>query len=478
MARHLIASDKTIQATLRIPNQQIKAMREAKRNGLAVQAPAMHRLGDGDGLYLLICIKGVTHAWRFDYAFRGLDKTLSLGVYPKVSLADARRKADEFRGLVAAGVDPSVQRKLASAEIARELEHRAMLKAGKPLPDTFEEIARRWSRDQHADKVSPGHAERTLIRLKQNIFPWLGARPIATIAATDVLACLRRIEAKGNLETAQRTQAACSQVFRYAVAEGKRDRDPTVDLRDALRTPTKKKHAAITKPEALKNLLLAMDGYKGKLATRVALQLSALVFQRPGEVRHMEWAQLDFDQRLWTVPASLMKRTIDGKKNGDPHLVPLSDQTMRLLRELQPLTGAGRFVFPGARTNDKPISENTVIAALQSLGYDSDVMTAHGFRATARTMLAEILGEDAAVIEAQLAHKTTDPNGDSYNRAQWMLRRHDMMQDWANYLDGVRLGVLRPPKQQPKTAEGSAAEILDHNLRVMNEAMRATKSIA
>ena len=438
-----------LQAALKVPNQQIRDARDALAKGLPPKFPKLHRLLDGEGLYLLIAVKGVSHAWRFDYTFRGLEKTLSLGVYPKVGLADARRKAEEFRVLVAAGVNPSDLRKSEKGKVQQELRLRKLLATGQPLPGTFEEIARRWSMTVHVKAVSAGHAATTLRRLELNLFPWLGARLIGTIEPPEVLTCLRRIETRGNSDTAHRTMNACGQVFRFGISEGACTRDPTADLRDALAPVNSKVHAAITDPKELQVLLKAMDVYTGGLVTKTALRLSAHLFQRPGEIRQMEWAEVDLTRELWTVPSERMKRTKDGKANGPPHLVPLSKQSVALLRELHPVNGGGRFVFPSVRTAARPMSDGTVISALKTMGYSADVMTAHGFRATARTILAEVLDIEAQVIEAQLAHLVTDPNGDSYNRASWVARRREMMQTWSDFLDEVRKGKFTLKKAEP-----------------------------
>ena len=425
-------------------------MRDALARKLPPKFPKLRRLLDGDGLYLLIAVKGVSHAWRFDYTFRGLEKTLSLGVYPKVSLADARKKANEFRAMVAAGVNPSDVRKSEKATIRQELHLRTLIATGRPLPGTFEDIARRWSETIHVKAVSEGHAATTLRRLELYIFPWLGSRPIGTIEPPEVLTCLRRIESRGASDTAHRTMNACGQVFRFGISEGSCARDPTADLRDALAPVNSKVHAAITDPKELQALLKAMDVYKGGLVTKTALRLSAQLFQRPGEIRQMEWDEVDLQNDLWTLPSGRMKRTKDGKANGPPHLVPLSKQAASLLRELKPLTGSGRYVFPSVRSAARPMSDGTVITALKAMGYPADVMTAHGFRATARTILAEVLDVEAQVIEAQLAHLVIDPNGDSYNRASWVARRREMMQTWADYLDDVRAGRFVPKKKEPQ----------------------------
>lgn len=451
MARHLIPGDKAIRSALRVPDQQIKDARDAKAAGLPVTVPKMTRILDGDGLYLLSCVKGVSHAWRFDYVFRGVAKTLSLGKYPAVGLADARSVAADFRALIAKGINPSDERKAEKERVRHEMLVEQLLAAGKPLPGSFEDVARRWSKEKHALEVSEGHVATTLLRLEQDVFPWLGARPIGSIEAPDVLECLRRVQERGALETAHRIKGACGQVFRFAIGEGKWNcgRDPTADLRDAMPQPVASVHAAITDPRQLARLLVDIHRYSGTLVVRVALKLSPLLFQRPGEIRFMEWQQIDLDAAMWTVPAAAMKRRLEGKRHGAVHLVPLSRQAVELLKELQPVSGKGSHVFPGLRGDSRPISESTLSAALKALGYPGEVMTAHGFRATARTILAEVLEEEDGLIDAQLAHTVRDANGKSYNRTTWVNQRRLMMQKWADYLDDLRLKQGQTERASP-----------------------------
>lgn len=374
------------------------------------------RLSDGGGLYLLLFVKGGAHGWRFDYTFAGRRKTISLGTYPATSLALAREKARKAREMVAAGDDPSEARQAHRAAQAARAHADALEAAGKPGPDTFEAIARDWWAKVHKAKVSDGHAERTLIRFEQDAFPWLGRRPIAEVDAPELLAVLRRVIERGAIETAHRLKDACGQVFRYGIAVGGCTRNPAADLRDAL-PPVPTRHlAAIVDPKRAAELLRAMGSYAGHPVTRAALALSALLFLRPGELRQLEWSWVDLEVSLVTLPASLMKRRKDEKASGQPHLVPLAPQAVTILRELQPLTGGGRFVFPSLHTKDRPMSENTVNVALRRMGFDRETATAHGFRAMARTMAAERLGIDAQVIEAQLAHQVSDVLGRAYNR--------------------------------------------------------------
>ncbi len=399
------------------------------------------RLSDGAGLYLLLFVKGGAHCWRLDYSIQGVRKTLSLGTYPDTGLALARKKADEARRLVSDGTDPSDARKAGKAEAKQQRDAVRLADAGLPPAGSFEAVAREWLSTVHELKVSTGHAERTRIRLEQDAFPWIGRRPLAEITAPELLQCLRRVEARGAIETAHRVKDACGQVFRYGIATEQCSRNPAADLRDAMRPVETRHHAAIIDPQQAGELLRNVAAYQGQPVTRAALLLSALLLLRPGELRHMEWAWIDVDAAMLTVPADMMKRTKADKAGGPPHLVPLAPQALAVLAELQPLTGSGRFVFPALSTKTRCMSDNTVRSALRRLGYGNDDMTAHGFRAMARTMIAERLGVAPEVIEAQLAHAVPDALGRAYNRTQYLDQRRDMMTKWADYLDRLRDGA-------------------------------------
>jgi len=399
-----------------------------------------NRLTDGDGLYLKLFVKGGSHGWRLDYTINGVRKNLSLGTYPDTGLALARKKADEARRLVSEGIDPSDVRKAARAEVLRKRQVQDLVDAGLPAVDSFEAVAREWLTLRHAPEVSDGQSERTTARLEREVFPWIGRMPIASIKAPAILECLRRVEARGALGTAHRVKQACGQVFRYGIATGRCENDPAADLRDALVSVVVAHHPAITDPKRVGELLRAIDVYKGQAVTRTALQLAPLVFQRPGELRHAEWAEVDLDAALWTIASSRMKRNKQAKLTGGDHVVPLARQAVALLLDLQPLTGHGRYVFPGLRTDKRPMSDNTVLSALRRMGFPKDEMTGHGFRAMARTMLAERLGVGESVIEAQLAHNVRDSLGRAYNRTEFAEQRRTMMQIWADYLDGLRKG--------------------------------------
>ena len=398
------------------------------------------RLSDGAGLYLLLFVKGGAHGWRLDYSIQGVRKTLSLGTYPETSLAQARKRAAEARELVGQGVDPSDLRKAAKAAAQRQAELATLEAAGLPGPGTFEHLAREWLGTVHQEKVSAIHATRTRIRLEQDVFPTLGRRPSAEIEPPELLACLRKVEARGAIETAHRVKDACGQVFRYGIATGQCQRNPAADLRDALRPVPTRHLAAIVEPGRAGALLRDMMGYQGHPITRAALALSALLLLRPGELRQMQWAWVDLDQALVTIPPEVMKRSKAEKATGPAHLVPLAPQAVATLRELQGLTGQGRYVFPSLLTGERCMSENTVRSALRRMGYANEEMTAHGFRAMARTMTAERLGIQPEVIEAQLAHAVKDALGRAYNRTQYLDQRRDMMARWADYVDRLRDG--------------------------------------
>ena len=423
MAKELIPGDKTLQ-------------------GIKPGDPRK-RISDGGGLYLLLFVKGGAHGWRFDYSHTGRRKTLSLGTYPDTGLALARAKAEEARKLLAAGTDPSDVRKAEKADREKADEAQALADAGLPGPGTFEAVAREWLEIVHEAKVSAGHALRTRIRLEQDAYPWLGRRPIADIEAPELLKCLRRVEGRGAIETAHRVKDACGQVFRYGIATGACDRNPAADLRDALKPVQSRHHAAIVDPVQTGKLLRDVMAYKGHPVTCAALQLSALLLLRPGELRHLEWAWINLDSATLTVPAALMKRKKADKADGPPHFVPLAPQAVMILRDLQPLTGGEgrRFVFPSLQSAMRCMSENTVRGALRRMGYGNEDMTAHGFRAMARTMIHERLGVAPEVIEAQLAHAVGDALGRAYNRTQFTEQRRDMMSKWADYLDRLRDGA-------------------------------------
>jgi integrase len=377
------------------------------------------KLFDARGLFVLISPRGGKW-WRFRYRFGGKYKSLSMGVYPDVSLAKARERRDEARKLLAEGIDPSENRKaMKGATTAR-------------TTNSFEAIAREWFA-RFSEHWVDTHSSKILRRLERDLFPWLGAWPINSITAPQLLTALRRIESRGALETAHRAMQNCGQVFRYAVATGRAERDPTGDLRGALPPVKEKHHASIKDPKAIGALLRAIDGYEGSLVTKCALRLAPLLFVRPGELRRAEWTEFNLDAAEWRIPAERMKMR-------EQHIVPLSTQAVAILRELHALTGARRYVFPGARTNGRPMSENTVNAGLRRLGYAKDEMTGHGFRSIASTLLNE-QGWHRDAIERQLAHAERNNVRAAYNFAEHLPERRKMMQAWADYLDGLKAGA-------------------------------------
>ena len=389
------------------------------------------RLNDGGGLYLLIQPNGAKW-WRLDYSIGGKRKTLSLGVYPAVSLASARKRATEAREQVAHGTDPSDTRKEAKAEQEKILDTERRIEAGEPPVDSFEAVAREWF-EVKKPEWAPSHSEKIIMRLQNDVFPWIGNLPIANISAPQLLAVFRRIAERGTLDTAHRAKGNCSQVFRYAIATDRAERDPCPDLRGALPTPQENHFAAITKPQAVGELLRAIDGFRGTFPVLCALKLSPMLFVRPGELRTAEWAHFDLENATWEYLVS---------KTKTDHLVPLATQAVAILRELKALTGEGRYVFPGGRTAARPMSGAAVNAALRRLGYDTRTeITGHGFRAMARTILHEELEQKPEVIEHQLAHSVSDALGTAYNRTKFLKERKAMMQLWADYLEKIKAGA-------------------------------------
>lgn len=400
------------------------------------------RLTDGGGLYLLLFVKGGAHGWRLDYSHGGKRKTLSLGTYPDTGLALARSKAEAARQLLARDVDPSDDRKESKESLARKRANELRVAAGLPAHDSFEQVARDWYEQRRHDWAS-SYGSKIIRRLEVDIFPHIGNLPPAQITPKLLLEVLRKIEARGVVETAHRALENCSQVFRFAVASGVADSDPGRDLKDALKRPKVKHFPAILDPQRLGELLRAIDGYAGTPVVRAALKLAPMVLLRPGELRFARWSEFDLDGAAWTVPAARMKRRVEGKEHGKPHIVPMSTQAVAVLRDLFPITGRSEFVFRGERHHDRPISENTVNAALRAMGFPQDEVTGHGFRATARTLLDETLGVSPDVIEAQLAHSVKDSLGQAYNRTEFMEQRKRMMQVWADHLDLLRCGSSR-----------------------------------
>jgi integrase len=374
------------------------------------------RLFDGRGLYLEIAPSG-SRWWRFKYRFADKEKRISLGVFPEVGLKLARDKRDEVRKQMAAGIDPSAARKAKKLEIIETTEN------------TFEAVALEWYEKRRIG-WEQDYADKLLRRLQANVFPWIGARQIRQITAPELLSVLRRVEARGVIETAHRILNYCGGIFRYAIATGRAERDMAADLRGALPPSIAKHLAAITDPAAVGELLGAIDGYTGSNVTRCAMQLAPLVFVRPGELSQAEWSEFNEDLTEWRIPADRMKMKAR-------HIVPLSTQAAAILKEIRPLTGHGRYVFPGEVSRLRPMSNNTVNAGLRRLGYSGAEMTGHGFRSMASTLLNE-QGWNRDAIERQLAHSERNSVRAAYNYAEFLPERRRMMQAWADYIDSLK----------------------------------------
>jgi integrase len=385
-------------------------------------------LFDGGGLFLMVTPTG-GKLWRFKYRFDGKEKKLAFGSYPEISLLDARQKRDEARKQLAKGIDPGAIRK-------------AQKQAKTEITETFEIIAREWH-ERFKSNWTTEYASKIMSRLEGDVFPYIGAKPIKEIKAPELLTVLRRVEARGTFELAHRIRTICGQVFRYAVATGRAERDPAADLRGALSPVQTINRAAITEPKKVGELLRAIDGYQGSFIVKCALKLAPLFFVRPGELRNAEWEEVSFENTEWNIPASKMKMK-------EPHLVPLSQQAIDILKELKEYTGASRYLFPSGRTFDRPMSDNAILAALRRMGYAKDEMSGHGFRAMARTILDEVLQVRPDFIEHQLAHAVRDPNGRAYNRMAHLKERRKIMQLWADYLDVLKTGAKVIPFKKMK----------------------------
>ncbi len=376
-----------------------------------------YNLADENGLCLLVKQTG-SKWWRFNYSFAGKRKTLSMGVYPETTLKMAREKRDEARQMIASGIDPSANRKAEKAAQTGEIK------------DSFKTIMLEWLIKMKSVWVE-SHYSKIEARMKKDVLPWLGNRPITEIKAIDILQALQRIESRGAIETAHRTRENIGQIFRYAIATGRAERNPAPDLIGALSRPKENHMAAITEPLKVGELLRQMDAYTGTFIVRCALQLAPLVFVRPGELRQAEWKDINFETAEWRFKAS--------KTNHD-HIVPLSHQAIDILKNVFPYSGHGRYVFPSHRSDTRPMSNNAVLSAFRRMGIAIEEMSGHGFRAMARTLLAERLRFPDNIIEHQLAHQVRDVHGRAYNRTKFLDDRKKMMQDWADYLDNLRKG--------------------------------------
>ncbi|MCT8357470.1 tyrosine-type recombinase/integrase [Xanthomonas citri] len=386
----------------------------AVRNAKPAAKPV--RLFDGGGLYVEISPKGAK-LWRWKYRFGGKEKRLALGVYPEIGLADARAQHLEARKVLRSGVDPADKRRVDKLVRADRSQLSFAVVAAELL-------------ELHAKKNSPLTMKRNARIVEKDLNPYLGHRPVAEVSAPELLAVLRKIEARGAVETAHRARGIASMVFRYAITVGKAERDPASDLFGALETPKVQNFASLTEPTEVAPLLRALWGYEGSPVVRAALKLAPLVFARPGELRSAKWKDIDLVAGEWRYVAS---------KTGTPHIVPLASQAVEVLRELEPITRNSEFVFPSLHGKGRSMSDSTINAALRRMGFDSKTMTGHGFRAMARTILDEVLGFRPDYIEHQLAHAVRDPNGRAYNRTAHIAERRKMMQAWADYLDGLRI---------------------------------------
>lgn len=375
------------------------------------------KIAAGNGLYLWVMPNGAKY-WRFKFRYAGKEKLLALGVYPATSLKAAIAETEKARALLRAGEDPSEKRKTDKRQ--------ARISA----INTFEAVAKEWL----SKRGSLAESTRSKVQwiLDDKLCPWLGSRPIAQISTPELLDALRRVEATGALETTRKSKEIAGQIFRYAIATGRAERNPAADLRGALATGKTRHHAAIIDPIAVGELLRTIDGYSGQFITRCALKLAPYFFVRPGELRKAEWSEFYLHAGEWRIPAHRMKMRA-------PHIVPICTHALKILRELHALTGRGRYVFPGLRSKHEPMSENTINAALRRLGYDKDTMTGHGFRAMASTRLYE-LGYRADLIERQLAHAQRDQSRAPYDRSTLLPERREMMQAWGDYLEKLRAG--------------------------------------
>jgi integrase len=396
------------------------------RNAICSPDKKRARFTDAGGLYLEVSPAG-SKRWFWKTYFDGKEGRMALGSYPSVSLTGARKARDAAKLQKSEGTDPVQARKLAK------------LKANRNTGETFKAIALEWYGKQ-APQWSESHASRMLRQLERDLFPWIGERAIEQIHAMELLAALHKVEERGALETADRALMLARQVWEYWIpTAGVEQRNITEGLKARLTPYRSKSFAAIVEPKRFGDLMRAIQSYKGGPIVRTALQLAPLLYQRPANLRMMEWAELDLEAALWTIPSMKMKRNKEQKENGEDHAVPLPAQAVTLLRNLQPLTGHGVYVFPGERSHDRPISDNSVRSALYALGFGKE-QTWHGFRASARTMLVDELNLDPLAIEANLAHAVKDSNGRSYNRTQYLKQRADMVQQWANYLDKLAAG--------------------------------------
>ena len=397
------------------------------RNAICPPDRKQSRFADAGGMYLQVSPTG-SKRWFLKYRIAGVEKQLALGSYPDVTLTAARAAREAAKLKKSMGTDPIQARKI------------ERLQAGRSEGETFKTVAMEWHKKQ-APGWSPGHAERSLRQLERDLFPWIGDRPMPEIFPMELLAALQKIEERGAVETADRVLMLARQVWEYWLPTAtNKDRNITEGLKARLMPYRGKGFAAILEPLRFGELMRAIRAYKGGPLVRTALQLAPLLYQRPGNLRMMEWAELDLDRATWTIPSEKMKRLKHEKEHGLPHAVPMPTQAVALIRALHPLTGHGRYVFPGERSHDMPLSDNSVRSALYALGFGKE-QTWHGFRTSARTMMVDELDLNPLAIEANLAHAVKDANGRSYNRTQYVKQRFDQIQQWADYLDKLAVGA-------------------------------------
>ena len=411
------------------------ARRGAVQQPQFVETEKPYKLADEKGLYLEVDPSGGKY-WRFKYRFARKEKRISLGVYPEVSLAEARDERDKSRKRLAEGIDPGVLRKVHKASRTVQAEN------------SFKAVAMEWLK-LHIDPMSESHRKRVRARFENDLFPYLGRRPISEISSMELLAVLRRIEDREATDTAHRTLGSCGQLFRYCVVTGRCERDITADLRGALKSVEEQHFAAVTNPQEVGGILRAIDAYKGTFVVRCAFRLAPLVFVRPGELRHAKWVDMDLGEAEWTLKLSKRDDSKSRRQDVDDYLiVPLPRQAVEILQDMHALTGDDVYVFPGARDHNRPMSENAILTAMRRMGISKDEMCGHGFRATARTILVQQLHIREDLIEHQLGHQVIDPNGRAYNRATFLPERRLMMQVWADYLDKLKsqkaVPVLKP----------------------------------
>lgn len=397
---------------------------------LAICPPdkSFKRFADSEGLYLEVRKNGGKY-WFWKYRVHGLEKViekrLSLGVHPRVSKEQAREKRNEARKLLEQGQDPAHVKKMQRRDRQRA------------IGQTFKEVALEWHKVKKPS-WSESHGLRTLRLMERDLFPYIGDRHMKDITGSEILFALRKVEERGAIETADRGLMLCRQIWEYVALDG--ITDATWGIKSKLKPYRGKNLPAILDPKRFAQLLRAIDGYKGTPVVRSALKLSPILFQRPFNLRTMQWSHINFDEGIWTIPSAEMKREKYEKENGDDHLVPLPTQAIEILNEVKRYTSNSKYVFRGERSADSPMSDGTINKAIRTLGF-GDEQVAHGFRASGRTMLDEVLNKDWRHIEAQLAHTVKDANGTSYNRTQFIKQRMEIMQDWANYLDTIKAGA-------------------------------------